>query len=85
MDMHTSEITTAARRITRELNSRPLHFRVAFDVDGHILGAVFGQNVDASGLGKLEGVAHVLPSRPDSFGGRWSQRTVQDFLDEPEF
>lgn len=71
-------ITTTARRIARALNAYPADVRVAFDADGRELDREYGPS-----QGRLDG-AHILPSRPDSRGGRWTQRTVQDALDEPE-
>lgn len=80
--MTNTAITTTARRIARELNSLPAHFWVAFDADGHVLDRSYGQDVDHSHLWKSEGVAQVVPSRPDAFGHRWDQRGVQAYLDE---
>jgi len=55
MDMTTTEITTTARRIQRELHSRhrscslPVH--ITFDADGNVTGRVYGQNVSLTGMG----------------------------------
>jgi hypothetical protein len=79
LDMQTVEITTAARRISRELNSCPANTTVAFDQHGHVTGRVYGQGVDASHLiGAL-----ILPSRTDSrLRTRWTQADAQHALDE---
>lgn len=77
-----SEITTTARRIARHLNHLVPHYRVAFDADGRPLGHSYGQNVDHSHLGDVEGCDTIWLSRPDAFGHRWNQRSVQDSLDE---
>lgn len=76
--MPQDSITTAGRRIVRELNSRPQHYWCYFDKDGRVVAAVYGQNVDRSGV---TGYVHDFPSRPDSFGHRWTQRVVQRHLD----
>lgn len=44
--METSEITTAARRMTRTLNAAPSSARITFDADGHEIGRVYGQHVN---------------------------------------
>lgn len=75
------EITTAARRIARELNDRPAHTRLYFDTDGHVVHAVTGQNVNGWTDAQEGDYAHEFWSRPDSFGGRWNQRSVQDAID----
>lgn len=77
--MTNSTITTAARRITRELNSLPAHTTVAFDADGKVIDRVYGQHVDVS---RLDGAAHILPSRTDSrLGTRWTHADAQAAID----
>lgn len=71
-----TQISTAARRITRYLNSAGQHWAIGFTNEGRADGHVYGQNVDVSELADC-----YIMFRTFNRGGRYTQRQVQFALD----
>lgn len=73
--MTTIEITTAARRIARDLGTTPSSIKVYYDAEGHRIG---GHEADMGYLERPEWMGDVAYS---GRGGKVTQREVQVWLD----
>ncbi|WP_328384445.1 hypothetical protein OHQ88_33635 (plasmid) [Micromonospora zamorensis] len=77
-------ITTAARRMTRELNQQSAGWRCYFDADGHLVQRIYGPEPYGPRRDEyVHGfVAHQEPNVQGAPLHRWTWREVQKAIDE---
>jgi hypothetical protein len=79
--MTQTAITTAARRITRTLNTAPASAVITFDKDGHEIGRVYGNHVNVHPGAYLMGARwYETVIQPE----RWTHARVQAVMTDQD-